>query len=246
MVNETKEKILRAATEVFSAIGFAAARVDEIAERAGVNKAMLYYHVGGKEELYSAVLTETIDKAYEAIRAASESSDDPAERMQRVLDAFAHFGTSNPQFVPIMLREIASGGATLPDETLQRMGKAFRIVAEILADGTQRGAFRANDPLLTHVSVIGSMMFLVATHPIRERLARVAGVEHKHSLEDLAAHTGRLFMNGLQVDTGESTSRRVDKPTGKSTSRRVDGSTRGSLTRATTRASGAKGKRSRK
>lgn len=233
MVSDTKAKILEAATSVFSEIGFAGARVDEIAERAGVNKAMLYYHVGGKDELYAAVLTETIDKAYEAIRAASASSDDPVTRMQRVLDAFAHFGTSNPQFVPIMLREIASGGATLPDETLQRMAKAFRIVADILADGMKRGTFRANDPLLTHVSVIGSMMFLVATQPIRERLARVAGVEHRHSLEDLAAHTGELFMGGL-------------KSTGKSTSRRVDKSTRGSRPRATTVPGGAKGKRSRK
>jgi TetR/AcrR family transcriptional regulator len=241
MVNETRDRILRAATEVFSAIGFAGARVDDIAERAGVNKALLYYHVGGKDELYSAVLTETIDHAYESIRQASESSDDPAVRMQRVLDAFAQFGTSNPQFVPIMLREIASGGATLPDETLQRMAKAFRVVADLLADGMKSGAFRASDPLLTHVSVIGSMMFLVATQPIRERLARVAGVEHRHSLEDLAAHTGALFLHGLEVDKSSSRRRQVDK----SSSRRVvkEKSTRERAPRTTSR---AKAKRSPK
>lgn len=216
MVNETRQKILEAATEVFSAIGFAGARVDDIAERAGVNKALLYYHVGGKEELYSTVLTETIDHAYDAICAAAESSDDPETQMQRVLDAFAEFGTSNPQFVPIMLREVASGGATLPDAMLQRMAKAFRVVADILAAGMQSGRFRTIDPLLTHVSIVGSMMFLVASQPIRSRLARVAGVEHQHTLHDLATHTGNLFLHGLQVDkstrkrgaTGEKRSRK--------------------------------------
>ena len=50
-----RDRILDAATEVFAEKGFGETRVDEIAARAGVNKAMLYYHVGGEEALYAAV-----------------------------------------------------------------------------------------------------------------------------------------------------------------------------------------------
>lgn len=204
LANDTdaRGRILGAAAEVFASIGFAGARVDDIAERAGVNKAMLYYHVGDKERLYATVLTDTIDRAAAALREATAQARTPAEKVQRILDTFAELGTSNPHLVPIMLREVASGGATLPDEMLLRMTGVFRIVAEVLAEGMQRGAFRPTDPLLTHVSLIGSMMFLIASQPIRARLATAAGIEHQHTLADLARHLGNLFLHGLQKEGG--------------------------------------------
>lgn len=194
---DTRERILAAAAEVFASIGFAGARVDEIAARAGVNKAMLYYHVGDKDKLYATVLTETVDRVPPILRAAIAEADTPAEKLQCVLDTLASLPKSNPHFVPIMLREIASGGATLPDEMLVRMAAIFRVVADVLAEGVKKKAFRATDPLLTHVTLIGSMIFLVASQPIRDRLAKVAGIEHTQTLEDLARHTGNLVLKGI-------------------------------------------------
>lgn len=195
---DTKARILAAATEVFASIGFAGARVDEIAARAGVNKAMLYYHVGDKERLYATVLTETIDRVPPALRKALENVHTPAEKLKCVLDTLASFGTNHPHFVPIMLREIASGGATLPDEMLVRMAGVFRVVAEVLAEGMQEGAFRPVDPLLTHVTLVGSMIFLVASQPIRARIAKIAGIPQEHSFEQLADHTYNLVLHGLE------------------------------------------------
>jgi TetR/AcrR family transcriptional regulator len=197
---DTRARILTAAAAVFADIGFAGARVDEIAARAGVNKAMLYYHVGDKDKLYTTVLTDTVDRVPPMLSAAIANVDTPAEKLQCVLDTLASLPRSNPHFVPIMLREIASGGATLPDEMLVRMAGIFRVVADVLAEGVRAKAFRATDPLLTHVTLIGSMIFLIASQPIRERLSKVAGIEHTHTFEDLARHTGNLVLHGLEVD----------------------------------------------
>jgi TetR/AcrR family transcriptional regulator len=209
---DARARIVAAAAEVFASIGFAGARVDEIAARAGVNKAMLYYHVGDKDKLYATVLTETIDRVPVALRAAIEQVETPAEKVQCLLDTLASLGTSNPHLVPIMLREVASGGATLPDEMLVRMAGIFRVVAEVLAVGVRKKAFRRTDPLLTHVSLVGSMMFLIASQPIRARLAKVAGVAHTHTLEDLARHIGNLFLHGLEVDAAAPKNKAKKKP----------------------------------
>jgi AcrR family transcriptional regulator len=197
---DARQRILAAAGEVFASIGLAGARVDDIAARAGINKAMLYYHVGDKDTLYAAVLTDTIERVPLLLRKALEQVETPAEKLQCVLDTFASLRTHNPHFVPIMLREIASGGATLPDEMLVRMAGVFRMVADVLAEGTRRRVFRRTDPLLTHVSLVGVMMFLVASQPIRERLSRIAGLDHHHTVEDLAQHTGNLFLKGLETE----------------------------------------------
>ncbi|HSK40425.1 MAG TPA: helix-turn-helix domain-containing protein, partial [Arenibaculum sp.] len=62
----TRARIMRAARDEFAANGLAGARIDRIADMAGTNKRMLYYHVGNKEDLFLAVLEE----AYADIRAA--------------------------------------------------------------------------------------------------------------------------------------------------------------------------------
>jgi AcrR family transcriptional regulator len=200
-VNEAdaRARILTAAAEVFSEIGFAGARVDEIAQRAGINKAMLYYHVGDKERLYATVLVSTIDGAYARLLASTEKAQTPSGKVQCILDTLAELGTTNPHLVPMMLREVASGGATLPDEMLLRMAQVFRVVADVLAEGMAAGAFRPTDPLLTHVSLVGGMMFLIGSQPIRARLGKIAGIDAQHSLPDLATHLGNLFLKGLEV-----------------------------------------------
>jgi len=199
---DARARILAAAAEVFSSTGFSGARVDDIAARAGVNKAMLYYHVGDKERLYATVLVDTVERGLGALREAIDEAQSPADKLRCVFDAFAEIGDSNPHLIPMMLREVASGGATLPDEMLLRMAGVFRVVADVLAEGRAAGDFRETDPLLTHVSMIGSMMFLVASQPIRARLAKIAGPQPRHSLPDLATHTANLFLHG--VETGKS------------------------------------------
>lgn len=197
---DTRGRILEAATRVFSAQGFAAARVDEIAARAKLNKATLYYHVGGKRELYTAVLTRTIDRTIEALHRAADRLNSPSEKLLAVVDTLARLGSENPAFVPMILREVASGGENLPDAMVVRMGAVFRFVAGILTEGIQTGTFRAVDPLRTHVMLVGSTLFSVASQPIQERVARIAGLPLRpFAPKELGAHVGGLFLNGLTL-----------------------------------------------
>jgi TetR/AcrR family transcriptional regulator len=199
---DARERILDAAGQIFAESGFAGARIDDIAERAGINKAMLYYHVGDKERLYAAILTGTVERGLSSLADAASKGATPSEKLQHILDALADFGTSNPTLVPIMLREIASGGKTLPDEMLARMGGIFRIVAEVLAEGTGTGVFRKTDPLLTHVSLVGCLMFLVASRPVRERLAKSQGIPAGgQTAREMARHVGNLFLHGLEIES---------------------------------------------
>ena len=195
-----RQRILVAAAETFARVGFEGARIDDIAERAGVNKAMLYYHVGDKAGLYTAVLTETFDRGFLSINTAIAGAETPGDKLQAIINAFARFGSENPVFIPIMLREIATGGEHLPDAMLIRMAGIFRLVGEALREGMETGVFRKKDPLLTHVSIAGSIMFLVAAQPVRMRVARIAGVDAgTYTPADLAAHVGDLFLRGLET-----------------------------------------------
>lgn len=81
----SRERILAAATEVFSTRGYAGAGVDRLAERSGIAKTAIYYHFGNKEGLLAAVLERAATQWIDAIQTAASQGGDPLQRLDRAL-----------------------------------------------------------------------------------------------------------------------------------------------------------------
>jgi AcrR family transcriptional regulator len=86
-----RKQLLAAAQDVFVAQGYHAAAMDDIAERAGVSKPVLYQHFPGKLELYLALLDTHCDAFAEKIRAAMSATTDNAERVSGAMHAYFEF-----------------------------------------------------------------------------------------------------------------------------------------------------------
>jgi AcrR family transcriptional regulator len=86
-----RKQLLAAAQEVFVANGYHASAMDDIAERAGVSKPVLYQHFPNKLELYLALMDTQAEALSEAVIAALEGTDDNRERIHRVLSAYFDF-----------------------------------------------------------------------------------------------------------------------------------------------------------
>jgi AcrR family transcriptional regulator len=86
-----RRQLLGAAQEVFVAQGFHDAAMDDIAERAGVSKPVLYQHFPGKLDLYLALLDQHADALVAAVRAALESTSDNKQRVAATIDAYFRF-----------------------------------------------------------------------------------------------------------------------------------------------------------
>jgi AcrR family transcriptional regulator len=84
-------QLLRAAQDVFVAQGFHAAAMDDIADRAGVSKPVLYQHFPGKRELYLALLEEHVGQLRDRVRDAMAGTDDNAERVVGAVRAYFEF-----------------------------------------------------------------------------------------------------------------------------------------------------------
>lgn len=81
----SRERILTAATELFSARGYAGAGVDRLAERSGIAKTAIYYHFGNKEGLLAAVLERAATQWIDAIQTASRQAGGPGARLDSAL-----------------------------------------------------------------------------------------------------------------------------------------------------------------
>jgi AcrR family transcriptional regulator len=86
-----RKQLLTAAQEVFVAQGYHAAAMDDIAERAGVSKPVLYQHFPGKLELYLALLDTHCDVLVENVRAAMAATTDNKARVANATRAYFDF-----------------------------------------------------------------------------------------------------------------------------------------------------------
>src|SRR6185437_521851 len=89
--HERRRQILDAALEVFVSQGYYAAAMDDIAERAGVSKPVLYQHFPGKLELYLALVDTQAEALSGAVHDALASTDDNQQRIHGVLSAYFEF-----------------------------------------------------------------------------------------------------------------------------------------------------------
>jgi TetR/AcrR family transcriptional regulator len=167
---EPRARILAAAAEVFAEKGFDGAGVDEIALRAGVNKAMLYYHVGDKAALYGAVASDFLVTMRTAVSRSLEGLTDARDKVRAVQHALIHTFAGAPHYPRLMQREIADGGVHLPAEALAGMAGIMAMTRSIVAEGRQAGTLRDVNPLLAHLMVVATSMFVMNAQRLRGRL----------------------------------------------------------------------------
>ncbi|MBZ5507566.1 MAG: TetR/AcrR family transcriptional regulator [Acidobacteriia bacterium] len=171
---KTRAAILKAALEEFSYEGVAGARTDEIARRAGVNKALLYYYFKDKEGLYAAALEQVFSGLRERVMAVLERTDLPP-REKLLLYVRTHFDyiASAPVYPRLVQREFmrSAGRALSPaaSKVMERHGKPlYNRLEKLMNEGIASGDFRRVDPIHTVTSIIGTIVFYFISMPAQQ------------------------------------------------------------------------------
>jgi TetR/AcrR family transcriptional regulator len=116
--NQTHDKIFQAATEVFEEKGFAGARMQEIADQAGINKALLHYYFHSKEHLFQAVFRALAKKMFEKIIAIFMMDNiSLKEKIKLYYDKHIDILIKNPRLPLFVLEEMAHNPDLLQDIT---------------------------------------------------------------------------------------------------------------------------------
>jgi AcrR family transcriptional regulator len=154
-------EIEAAALEVFAERGFAAARLEEIAERAGISKAAIYVYYPNKTELFRAVVGTRAAPDIATIAAILETADLPFADLARAMLARMAEAMSRPGLRSLARMVIAEGRnfpeiAQLWHDAV--VARALAAVAAAIARAQARGEVRPGEPRLMAMSLIGPMM----------------------------------------------------------------------------------------
>jgi TetR/AcrR family transcriptional regulator len=166
---KTVEKIITAARKTFAEYGYSGTHVDEIARRAGVNKATLYYQIGDKDTLYARVIHQVLGNIAQNVARAVAEANSPEAKLKAYILFMADAVDRNPELPPIMMRELASGGLHLPRLVTEDMASVLTVLLGILEEGKEKNVFNDVVPFLVHAMIMGSIMLFKMGTPIKDR-----------------------------------------------------------------------------
>jgi TetR/AcrR family transcriptional regulator len=196
----SRDKLLSAAAAEFAARGFAGAKVDRIAAKARLNKAMIYYHFRNKAALYREILTGVFRTIADAV-SSDVTAADPEDQIRQFVRTIAREAAGRPHFAAMWLRELADGAAHVDAPILNEMQRVLQVLAGIIQRGVAAGQFQSAHPLVVQVSIVGPILVFAASAPARERLA----ARHPHGetfaapgSDDLLRHIERAAVGALR------------------------------------------------
>ena len=154
-------EICNAALQVFAEKGFAAAKLDEIARRAGVSKGTLYLYFKDKAELFRAVVRDTVAPNIEPIRHMAAVADLPFEQVVRMLlPRFAEIAGQVP--VGAVAKMVIGESRNFPELAKvwhdEVVSKALGMIASLISQAQARGEVRSGDSRLHAFSLMGPLM----------------------------------------------------------------------------------------
>ncbi|MEU5988486.1 TetR/AcrR family transcriptional regulator [Spirillospora sp. NPDC047418] len=139
-----RRQLLGAAQEVFVAQGYHAAAMDEIAERAGVSKPVLYQHFPGKLELYLALLDEHAENLVRIVREALESTTDNKLRVQASMQAFYDFVAGDGEAYRLVFESDLRNVAPVRARVDRANQQCAEMIAQVIAEDTGAAAEEAH------------------------------------------------------------------------------------------------------
>ena len=148
-----EQEILSATRDLFDARGVRDAQIEDIARSVGINRAIIYRHFTGKEELFALTLVGYLDELVERLQAADAPGAGPAERLRAITAAFVDYGLAYPAFVDCALTLMRRPGPELLEEisegAMYQLGRGIATclapVAAAIQAGVDTGVFDTGD-----------------------------------------------------------------------------------------------------
>lgn len=188
-------EICAAALDTFAEKGFAAARLDEIARRAGVSKGTLYLYFHNKEDLFRAVVRDTVAPNVEVVRGMVEGVDLPFDEIVRMLLPRFVALTRNVR-VGAVAKMVIGESRNFPELAKvwhdEVVTKVLGMLGALIQRAQERGEVRSGDPRLHAMSLMGAMLMGLLWH---ETLEPVGG--EPIDLDALARQHAETVLGGL-------------------------------------------------
>jgi AcrR family transcriptional regulator len=160
----TRSVILAAAEELFATHGYAATRLEDVADTVGLTRAALFYYFKDKQALYDAMLKNAFGSMTAQLNAALGAKGSIAQRVELAVGAYVDAVAGRPSLARLILRYVADAKEQPPQDLLSTDNQTLLNFWSLFQKGRKSGELRPvhDDPFHAASAIIGTTVFYVA------------------------------------------------------------------------------------
>ena len=168
MAKDTEKIILEVARKQFVTNGFAGARMQSIANEAGINKAMLHYYFRSKEKLYNEIIKQTLDNIIPRFAKAIDSEGGFWEKLETIIETYIDTLSEHPEIPIFVMSELSRQREDFIEEVKKRTAyfPAVKLFMKDMMEEMQQGNIRMMAPQHLFLNIIGMTVFPFIAKPI--------------------------------------------------------------------------------
>jgi AcrR family transcriptional regulator len=195
---QTEEQILEAAKQIFYERGFAGARMQEIADEAGINKSMLHYYFRSKDKLFQNVFQESIRQFFPEILKVLNADLALIPKIEKLVETYYEMFKKHPHLPRFVIHEmnqhpdrfrefVKNTGFEIPDPFVKQ------VRSEI-----ESGSFRKIDPREFIINTIGLCVFPLIARPMIETVFEMNDEQYRQFLEQRKKELPKFILNAVK------------------------------------------------
>ena len=175
----TEQKILEAAKKVFLLRGLDGARTQDIANEAGINKAMLHYYFGDKERLFEQVFDGIAEKIVPDLTAIVEQDVPIVVIIDRIIFRYIDFVAENPQVPLFMISELTKDPERIKNvlNHTQNFSKMQGFGVKLMQE-MQAGTIKKINPLHLIINILGMCIFPFLAQPMIQTVMKISDEDY--------------------------------------------------------------------
>lgn len=174
----TEAKILEAAKVVFMQHGLYGARMQDIADVAGINKALLHYYFRNKEKLFDAVFNGALEKYFNQMTILGDTNLPLVERLCRYIDNIFDFFQEYPQMSMFIIKEISVNPELFREKVEHMKKRSGKLLMPTLREAMENNEIETVDPLIFMINLHSLCAYPFLATPIFKAISEKSGVTY--------------------------------------------------------------------
>lgn len=194
----TEESILNAAVEIFQSKGFAGSRMQEIADNAGINKALLHYYFRNKQMLFEAVFKSAFGQLVPEVSKILNADSSISEKITQFVAHYIPFVSKN-RFLPVFIIQELNNNPEFANNFFSSSSlpqtEKFR---NQLLDASEQGEIRKLDPEQFILDLFSVVVFPFVGRPLMKKLLQKDDQGFDDLIQDRIEHATAMLLNSIK------------------------------------------------
>ncbi len=197
--NNTEEKILNAAIDVFQTKGMDGARMQEIADKAKINKSMLHYYYRSKQKLFEAVFKTAISIMAPKLRQIIEKDESLCDKIRNFTSNYISFISKHSYLPTFIIQELNRNPEIIQKTLIKEFGESSVKIKTQIATLIEEGVILPILPEQLLMNVVSMSIFPFVAKPLLKSVLQKEEKEYQKLMEERKTHIAEFVINSIKI-----------------------------------------------